>query len=329
MANAIIAEVRRGGHLESTHTGSVLVCDPDGKIVLAIGDPDRAAFPRSAIKALQALPLVASGAADRWGLTPQELALACASHTGLPEHTETAHAMLRKAGRDVACLECGTHWPSSASAARALAAAGAQPSALHNNCSGKHAGFVCTAVATARDPAGYIQPDHPTMRDVIAAVTAATGAPLDAATRGVDGCSIPSFVTPLRAVATGFARFATGQRLPSGFAAAAVRLRAAVAAHPRMIAGPGRFDTEVTAALGDTVFVKAGAEGVVAGALPSHGLGFAIKADDGASRAADACAAMLLARFLGDAPVLAAWSRRPLTNWNGITVGEVVGVLPA
>jgi L-asparaginase II len=326
MGSAVLAEVRRGGQVESVHAGSVVICDVDGDIVLSIGDAERAAFPRSAIKALQALPLVADGAADRFGLSPQELALACASHVGTRVHAETALSMLHKAGREVACLECGAHWPSSATAARALAADGGAPSALHNNCSGKHAGFVCAAVAAGREPAGYIQPDHPTMRAVIGAVAAVTGTAFDDADRGVDGCSIPTFLTPLRAVATGFARFGTGRHLPAGFAAAAIRLREAVAANPRMVAGEGRFDTEVMEALGGAAFVKGGAEGVVAGALPGLGLGFALKVDDGAARAADASAAMVLTRFLGPHAVLSAWGAQVLRNWNGLVVGSVEGV---
>jgi L-asparaginase II len=327
MNTAILAEVWRGAHVESVHTGTVIVCDTDGKIVFARGDPARAAFPRSAIKALQALPLIVSGAADRWGLRTQQLALACASHTGLPMHTRTAASMLEKAGRDVTCLECGTHWPSSSSAARALAAAGQTPTALHNNCSGKHAGFVCTAVATGHDPSGYIQPDHPTMRDVIAAVGAATSTKLRPEDRGIDGCSIPTFLTSLRALATGFARFGTGVGLPEGFAAAAARLRDAVAAHPDMVAGEGRFDTEVMAELGTAAFVKGGAEGVVAGALPALGLGFALKIDDGTARAADACAAGVMAQYLGAHPVLAKWSDQEMRNWNGLAVGRIRATL--
>jgi L-asparaginase II len=323
MKSAILAEVRRGQHVESIHSGSVVVCDTAGAIVFSAGDVERAAFPRSSIKALQALPLVAGGAADRFGLTPAELALACASHTGLPVHAQTASGMLAKAGCDVACLECGTHWPSSASAARALAASGGAPSALHNNCSGKHAGFVCSAVAGGRDPRGYILPDHPVMRAVIDAVASVTGAAMTEANRATDGCSIPTFLTPLRALATGFAKFGAGAGLPEGFAAAAARLRAAVAANPLMLAGEGRFDTEVTAALGEKVFVKGGAEGVVAGAVPGLGLGFALKIDDGAARAADTCAAAVLTRLLGDHAVLAAWRERTLPNWNKLPVASI------
>ena len=325
MTSTVIAEIYRGGHLESRHTGSFVVTDADGRVVLAGGDPARAVFPRSAIKALQALPLLANGGADRFGLNDAELALACASHTGLPIHTQVAAGMLEKAGRDVTCLECGTHWPSSASAARALAAAGQSPTALHNNCSGKHAGFICAAVAAGRDPSGYIQPDHPTMRDVIAAVAAVTGARMDAGNRATDGCSIPTFEIPLAAIATGFARFGTGTHMPEGFAQAAARLRHAVAAQPQMVAGPGRLDTEVMTALGEAAFVKAGAEGVHAGTLPTLGLGFAVKADDGAGRAADAATAALLRHLLPPHDVLDQRASQTLTNWNGIEVGRVVG----
>ena len=324
----ILAEILRGTHVESRHTGSFAVTDALGRLVLSGGDPHQATFPRSAIKALQALPLLTEGAADRFAFTDAQLALACASHTGLPEHTATAHAMLTQAGREPACLECGTHWPSSTSAARALAAAGQAPSALHNNCSGKHAGFICAAVASGHDPRFYIRPDHPTMARVSQAVRAATGAAMAEADRATDGCSIPTYRAPLSAIATGFARFGTGTGLPQGFAHAAARLRAAAAANPIMLAGPGRIDTEITAALGEAAFLKTGAEGVHAGAIPALGLGFAIKADDGGNRAADAFVAALLRHFLGAHAVLEAWACSPLRNWNGIAVGAVRATWP-
>ncbi len=319
----ILAEILRGGHVESRHHGSFAVTDPQGRMVLSGGDPYAATFPRSAIKALQALPLLAEGAADRFGLTEPQLALACASHTGLPEHAATAHAMLTQAGRTPGCLECGIHWPSSPTAARALAAAGHTASALHNNCSGKHAGFICSALAAGHDPGGYVRPDHPTMSRVTSAVRAVTGAAMEEADRATDGCSIPTYRMPLAAIATGFARFGTSTHLPQGFAAAATRLRGAAAAHPIMLAGPGRIDTEITQALGEAVFLKTGAEGVHAGAIPSLGLGFAIKADDGGNRASDAFAAALLRHFLPGHAVLDAWAETPLKNWNGMVVGRI------
>lgn len=323
----LIAKTLRGPWVESRHTGAYVVADADGRIVEAGGDPERAIFPRSAIKALQALPLLASGAADRFGLDGAALALACASHAGLPEHARVAAGMLAAAAVGPGCLECGAHWPSSGTAARALAAAGEAPSALHNNCSGKHAGFVCTAMATGRDPAGYVGADHPTMREVTRAVSEVTGLALDDQVPAVDGCSIPTYQMPLRALAAGFARFGTGVGLPAEFAAGAGRLRAAVAAHPAMVAGPGRFDTDVAAGLGEAAFVKVGAEGVYCGALPGLGLGFALKCDDGAVRGAEAATACLLRKLLGAHEVLDRLAEVTLTNWNGISVGAVRGCL--
>jgi L-asparaginase II len=329
MLSALIAEVTRGDHVESRHTGSFVVCDDAGSVVLSGGEHERAIFPRSAIKALQAFPLVASGAADRLGFTAQDLALACASHSGTAAHAGVARGMLAKAGRDETCLECGAHWPSDQAASRALAASGRAPNALHNNCSGKHAGFIGYCTAAGIDTEGYVAPDHPAMRAVTRAIFETTGARLAAENRATDGCSIPAFLMPMAAIATGFARFGTRRFLPAEFAAACDVLRQAAAAHPVMIAGEGRFDTEVMSALGGAVFVKTGAEGVHAGAIPSLGLGFALKADDGAGRAADALAAALLLHFLPGAAVLAQWARRKLINWNGLVVGEVRGCLHA
>ena len=141
MADPVLVEITRGNVVESVHRGALAVLDAQGRVVVAHGDIEQAIFPRSAVKGLQALPLIETGAADRYGLSAAELALACASHSGEPRHVEAAASMLAKAGRDLACLECGTHWPSNEQAARGLAAEGRTPSALHNNCSGKHAGL--------------------------------------------------------------------------------------------------------------------------------------------------------------------------------------------
>jgi len=318
----VLVEVIRGGLTESRHRGAVAVVDTDGAVAFQAGDIDTAVFPRSAVKALQALPLVESGAADRLRLSAAEIALACASHAGEPLHAAAAEAMLRKAGRDAASLECGAHWPSSQAAALALAASGGRAGALHNNCSGKHAGFICLACDRGDDPAGYVRPEHPTMQRVTAALAEMTGTALDARNRGIDGCSIPTFAIPLRALALAFARFGTGRFLPADRAAAAARIRAAVAAHPVMVGGTGKFDTEVMTALGARAFVKVGAEGVHCGALPDLGLGIAVKCDDGAGRAAELVMATMLARFLGEA-ALERWQRPVLRNWNGIEVGAL------
>lgn len=323
MSNPIVAEVLRGDRVESSHRGAGAVVDAGGKIAFAFGDFDRPIYPRSAVKALQALPLIESGAADRLSLTEAEIALACASHAGETAHVAVASAMLAKAGRDAGALECGAHWPSSETAARALARRGGTPSALHNNCSGKHAGFVCLACADGLDPTGYVSPSHAVQRAVTAALADMTGVALGAENRAVDGCSIPAYAIPLRALAHGFARFVTGQGLPPQRARAAAQIRAAVAANPVMVAGEGRFDTEIMTLFGARVFAKTGAEGVWCAALPELGLGFAVKADDGAKRAALTMIAALLRRFGDFDDALDRFAAPLLLNWNGIVVGAV------
>ena len=325
MDDELLVEVLRGGIVESRHRGAVAVVDADGAIVFQAGDIDAPIYPRSAVKAIQALPLIETGAADRFGLVDAEIALACSSHSGEPAHAAGAASMLRKAGRDGSSLECGSHWPTGVDASHGLAAAGERPSALHNNCSGKHSGFVCTACATGVDPAGYVRPDHPVMRAVTAALAEVTGATLrDPAT---DGCSIPAYALPLRHLALGFARFGTGHGFGPARAAAARRIRMAIAANPFMVAGTGRFDTVLMDELGDRAFVKTGAEGVHCGALPALGLGFAVKCDDGAGRAAQVVTAALVRHFLKDAPaapgVLDRLAMPELRNWNGILVGAL------
>lgn len=326
--NPILVEVTRGSRVESWHRGAVAVIDDRGQIVLSAGDVERPVFPRSALKPLQALPLVASGAADQYELSAAEIALACGSHAGEPVHVATAESMLAKAGVSPSLLECGAHWPLGAGAARVLAALGQQPSPVHNNCSGKHAGFLCVARRLGLDPSGYVRADHPVMQSVAAAITVMTGATPSADTCGIDGCSIPAPAMPLTALALGFARLATGNGLPPDLAAAASRIRVAMAAAADMIAGSDCFDTLVTAAGNGAVITKCGAEGMAAAALPGRGLGVAVKIDDGAGRAAEVALATVIARLL-DSPtstlglLLADRARRPLSNWQGIVVGEI------
>jgi L-asparaginase II len=228
-------------------------------------------------------------------------------------------------GQTSGCLECGVQWPIDEGARRALAATGAQPSALHNNCSGKHSGFICVACAMDTLPEGYVRPEHPVMREVTSALSSMTDVWLDASNRAVDGCSIPAYAIPLRALALAFARFGSGQGLGPARTAAARRLREAVSTAPMMVGGTGRFDTRVMTALGTRAFVKSGAEGVHCGALPELGLGFAVKCADGSSRASQVAAAALLQRYLpleGDAATLLAELVRPvLRNWNRLEVG--------
>ena len=324
MSNPVLVEVIRGSLVESRHRGAVAVADTAGAIVLSVGDIAAPVFPRSAVKALQALPLVESGAAERYGFGDEELALACASHSGERAHIEGVTRMLAKAGLEPSALGCGVHWPLSQAAAHALARTGSA-SALHNNCSGKHAGLLAVARARGVDHAGYWQPEHPVQRDVHDVLEDLTGAVLPPDRRAIDGCSVPTWAVPLHSIAYAFAKFGTGQGLSPERARAAARLRAACTNQPWYVAGPGRFGTEIVRLLGERIFFKTGAEGVACGALPKLGLGFAIKCDDGGGRAAEVVAAALIERLLpltdAERHSLAPFGQPALRNWNGIEVG--------
>jgi L-asparaginase II len=326
MSNPVLVEVARGALVESRHRGAVAVCDAEGAIALAVGDVTAPIFPRSAVKALQALPLIEERAAERFGLSDAELALACASHSGEAAHVAGVEHMLAKAGLKPSDLRCGAHWPIAQAAAAAVARSGA-PSPLHNNCSGKHAGFLCVARAMGVDPADYWRPEHPVQRMVRGVLEDFTGASLGETCCAIDGCSVPTWAVPLRNLAHGFAKFGTGHGLSPERAQAAARLRQACVEAPWFVAGTGRFCTEIMQQFGRRVFVKTGAEGVYCAALPQQGLGIAVKCDDGASRAAQATMAAVLARFL---PVTASeraglerFVAPSLRNWNDFEVGQI------
>ena len=332
MDNPVLVDVMRGPLVESCHRGAVSVVDAEGAVLLSLGDVDQPVFPRSAVKALQILPLVHGGAAERLGLTDAEIALAVASHSGEPAHVATARGMLEKARCDAACLECGGHWPMDPAAARALAAEGGTPGALHNNCSGKHAGFICLACDLGEDPAGYVRADHRVQGIVRASLEDLTGACHTPDVMGIDGCSIPTYAVPLPSLAYGFARFGTGVGLTPDCSRAAARIRRAAAAHPFMVAGTGRFDTVLMEALGERAFVKTGAEGVYCASLPDLGYGIALKMDDGGTRASQAVMGAVILKLLGlrdeERSALRTLAQPTLRNWNGIAVGEVRTVGP-
>jgi L-asparaginase II len=327
MSNPVTVEVTRGLLVESRHRGAVAVVDGDGKLVLSLGDIEAAIFPRSSCKAMQALPLVESGAADAYGFGDKELALACASHNGEDAHVALAASMLLRAGRDAEALECGAHWSMSQKVlihqARTLDA----PTALHNNCSGKHAGFICACCHQDIDPKGYVGYQHPLQVEIRAAMESLTGAVLGAESCGTDGCSIPTYAVPLRSLAHGFAKMATGTGLEPLRAKASRRLIEACMAEPFYVAGSGRACTELMQIAPGRIFVKTGAEGVFCAAIPEKGIAIALKCEDGTTRAAEAMVAATLARFFeteGEVHAgLMAHAALPMRNWNGIHVGDV------
>lgn len=324
MSNPILVNLTRGPLVESCHRGALALVRADGDPVLALGDVDSPIYPRSAIKVLQALPLVESGAAESAGLDDKELALACASHSGEPAHVETARQMLEKSGLDSNALICGAHWPLGAEATRALAASGGTPTALHNNCSGKHAGMLTLSVHLGADVSGYEKPDHPVQQRVRKTIEEMTEEPLTQERCAVDGCSLPTWATSLSAFARAFARLASSAGLSPARNAAAQRLMRACINEPTMVEGTGRFGTGVMRRLGSSAFVKGGAEGVYCAAFPEHGLGLAMKIDDGARRGSEAVAAHVIAslfpnRISGADELL----DLKLTNWRNVHVGDI------
>ncbi|MFT3989694.1 asparaginase [Aestuariivirga sp.] len=318
MPNPVIAEVTRGGIVESRHTGAFAVVNADGQIVSAAGDIGSAVFPRSAVKAFQCLPVIESGAADHFGLTDEEIALACSSHNGEPEHVRVARAMLAKCGNSEEDYECGAHWPIDSVAEHAAVRASDAPLQVHNNCSGKHAGMLALARQLGAERHDYVKPGHPVQQAIAETMGALCGCDLAQQPVGIDGCSVPTWAIPLRNLALGFAR------LPSR--PAGQRIIAAVRAHPFMVAGTKRFDTDLMETV-PRAFVKTGAEGVYCGAIPHAGLGIALKCDDGAGRAAEVAMAHLLASLDVWTPdereALEAFSRKHLRNWRKLDVGEV------
>ena len=327
MANPVLVEVLRGAAVESFHRGSVAVVDADGATVISLGDIERPVFPRSAVKAIQALPLLESGAADAYGFGDREIALACASHSGEPEHAKLAAGMLDRAGLDRDALECGTHWPLGEAATIDLARSGAEPLQLHNNCSGKHSGFLCTCRHAGIDHRGYVDYGHRMQAMLRATMEEVTGAIHGEANVATDGCSIPTYAVPLRSLALGFARMATGVGVGWERIKAAKRIFAACMAEPFYVSGTGRMDMLLMQAGQGRIFAKTGAEAVYCAALPEQGLGIAVKCDDGATRAAETIVASVLAGLLasddGLRTRLSELAAPAIRSRRGAVVGQV------
>lgn len=324
-ADPVLAELVRGDFVECRHRGAWAVCAPSGEVVDEAGDTARRFLPRSAIKLFQALPMVESGAADARRLDDRRLALACASHQGSEAHAGLAARWLAEMGLGEGDLMCGPQEPSDGPTRRALRARGERGCQLHNNCSGKHVGFLTQALHLRAPTEGYVERDHPVQRAAAEAFAEATGEdqPLGWA---VDGCSAPNFAVSLRRLAAACARVA---RPEEGFgpgvrARAAARLRDAMMAHPFEVAGDGRGDTELMQAAGGRAAMKGGAEGAYVAYLPQAGLGVALKIDDGDGDAAACAMAALLVRYgaldAGDPRVLRRM-RPEMRNRRDLLVG--------
>jgi L-asparaginase II len=325
--NPILVEVTRGGVVESLHRGAACVYDATGARVLAWGNVETPVFPRSAIKLLQAVPFLETGAADICQAHFNEIALACASHGGERAHVAVARAWMERLGLEEGHLACGAHFPYEAEASNALIRAGEMPSTLHNNCSGKHLAMLATALAKGEPIAGYHEPDHPVQRRVRDTMSELAGEDLAQAPMGIDGCGVPNWGITLAALARAMARVADPKGLKVVRQSAIRRLRNAVARTPFMVAGTGRFCTALIGHKSTELYVKTGAEGVFVAALYELGVGIALKIDDGAKRASEVALAAIL-RYLevlddADWEALAEFAAPRILNRAGREVGEI------
>ncbi|MBW4706933.1 asparaginase [Roseobacter sp. YSTF-M11] len=315
---APMVEIWRGDFLESTHSGHAVICDATGQIVDAWGDPDAIVLPRSSAKMIQALPLITSGAADQANLTPEHLALACASHNGAAIHTDRVDTWLDTLGLSDAALRCGPQMPDDRAAREGLIRGGDSPCQLHNNCSGKHAGFLTLAKHLGAGPE-YIDPQHPVQKACLDAFEATTQETSPGF--GIDGCSAPNYAASLHGIARAMAHFAAA---PSDSPEA--RLHEAMRLHPELVAGEGRACTELMRAMDGKVTIKTGAEAFFIGILPEQKLGIALKIADGATRASECAIAAILVK-LGvlepDHPATRKRLNAPITNRRDVQTGWI------
>jgi L-asparaginase II len=317
-------EVLRGGFVESLHRVSVAVVDPGGSLRAHAGAPDLVVFARSAAKPVQAVPLVADGAADRFGWGAAELALACASHSGEARHVEVARSMLGSLGLSEDALACGAHAPFNAAAVRELRERGEKPTRLHNNCSGKHAAMLALAAAHGWPLRGYHEAEHPVQLRMLQEVSRWSGVRTDRIDVAVDGCGVATFALPLKSLARTFAQLAIAGR-SSGSPAA--RLIQAMKAYPELVGGTDRLCTELMRTTRGRIFAKIGSEGVYCAGVPGAEIGIALKVEDGARRAAEPALIEVL-RLLGllteeDMGDLDRFARPDVMNTRGEAVGSL------
>ena len=315
-----LATVTRGGLVESVHRGRFAVLDPGGGELEALGDPEAYVYLRSSAKPFQALPLILSGAADAFGLTDEELAVACASHNAEEPHLTAVRSILEKAGLSEDDLQSGAHPPMYGPAAAALVRAGEGPRPIHGNCSGKHAGMLAVCVHEGYETLDYREPGHPLQRRILGLLAEVCGVEEDEVLVAGDNCGVPAFALPLRSFATGLARIATGEELPDGVAGAALRIRDAMRSHPFMVAGTGRFDTDLMERT--HLLAKSGAEAVLAVGSP-EGWGLALKISDGSQRAVRPAALAALGRMGVE---VGTWDAA-VRGLHGETVGELEPLL--
>ncbi|MDP5219963.1 asparaginase [Ruegeria sp. 2205SS24-7] len=318
-----MTEVWRNTFLESVHLGHAVICDDSGQIVRSWGDPNAVIFPRSSCKMVQALPLITSGAAAKYGLGSEHLALACASHKGAAIHTERVNAWLGHLGLSDDDFRCGPQVPEDRDAREALIRAYETPCQVHNNCSGKHAGFLTLTQHMGAGP-DYVAMDHPVQQACLAAFEEVTGEASPG--HGIDGCSAPNFVTSLTGLARAMAWFASAAGRADRQSVAALELTKAMMQHPELVAGERRACTELMRAAGGMAAIKTGAEAVFVAILPEKRMGVALKIMDGTTRASE-CAIAAILVSLGvldpDHPATRKFMTPLLHSRRGIECGRI------
>jgi len=280
---SIVAKVYRGDLVDLTHIGHVAVTDYTGKILYHFGNAERVTFARSSAKPLLVLPVLESGAADEYGLTDEELALLCASHSGESFHVEAVRSILQKAGLTEKYLQCGTHYPFAKYAAQELRSKGLKPEEVHCNCSGKHSGMLITAKYLGEDLDTYYKPEHPVQQRIMKTLAEVCEYDEDKIITAVDGCGVPVHAMPLYKFAQGFAKLSKPEVFCVKRGQAAKRLVDAMIAYPEMVAGTDRFCTDLMKTCGDRLFAKSGAAGYYAIGLRDKGIGMTFKVEDGAT----------------------------------------------
>jgi L-asparaginase II len=324
--NPVVVDIFRSTAVESRHRGAVVAVDASGDTIFELGNIDALVFPRSSLKPFQAIPLVESGAAAHFSLTDRELALACASHNAEPVHQQVLAEWMQRAGLNSEQLECGAALPYDETTARDHLRAGGEPAKHLHNCSGKHTGMLTLAKFLNLPADGYSLLEHPTQQLWIDVLSELSEVDIKNMPWDRDGCGLPAFALPLRALALAFSKFSRKGNVNEKRFAAMNTISNAMRKHPDMVAGRSRCCTATMEAT-DMLLVKTGAEGVFGGVCLSRGIGFALKIDDGATRAADAAlGALLLATGILDDSGYEAMEQvyQPaIKNSQGVVVGKV------
>jgi L-asparaginase II len=279
-------ELTRGRIVESIHLGAIAVVDAQSNLLHSIGDPNTVAFLRSSAKPFQALPFVERGGVETFGLTPRELALACASHETAQIHLDAVAALQAKVGIQESNLQCGPHLPSDADMLRLTIKNDLRPTANFNNCSGKHTAMLAHAKMRGLPLDSYLSNDHPIQRDILAAFSEMCGLPADEVSLGVDGCSAPNFAAPLHNSALAMARLCDPRELDESRAAACNKITSAMTSFPEMVSNFGEFDCELMKVGEGKIVTKRGAEGfqvvgILPGVISERGIGITFKVTDG------------------------------------------------